>query len=507
MDFSALKKFNESDDCYGYLDCDVVTIEKYVPSRLDTPTISLAQDEMPGGGTVILFEKVYYGTLALRIPKELVTSTHIFIDGEEYTYAVSGIWDEPRYALIAGPFEEGCKVRLEVTGPKSETSVSAPPETPVQIEASVQSEAPVQAETPVQPEIHTFKPLFTNISEDSSSESVVDPALIVRGLASDNGTITYKDAFSRYLVTMEREADYVSLSVPEGYTIEADSSELISDAGIKLAVSDNLFTGYPIRIYTPGMKTFREYDFVLMQGYKLTDTSVCAVHAYTKITGAFSGEACYIIDNSGAVIETATHGSIPVGRYGIDPLTGYKWGRNNVGDMFFELEPGGYEVIATFSGPGARLIAWDETKNEKILIRESSGEAQHAGVRITDGVLKLTVADIDSQAADPSLVSLIIRALDTVAVESGYNPLAGDSEASEAPKFVFPKLEPGSSFTKPYTNPAPSFTETYPKQVKKHVDAALSSKKSRETAKTIGVAAGALALAGSIIALLTKDND
>lgn len=504
MDFSTLKRFTESEttasDCYGYLDCDVIAIEKYTPSRLETKKVIIAQDEMPGGGTVILFEKEYYGTLALRIPKELIDSTHILIDGDEYTYAVSGVWDEPRYALIAGPFESGCRIKLTVTGPKKD----APEPAPV-----VAASEPAPAS-----EVADFAPLSETATKIPSSEepkheggvtpaSFVNPTLIVRDLTSDNGVITYKEEFARYLVSMDTEASFVALSVPSGYTIEADGTELISDKGIRLAVSSSLFTGYPIRIYTPGRASYRDYDLVIMRSYRLADTSVCAVHAYTKVTGAFSGEACYIIDNCGSITESPTHGSVPIGSCRIDPLTGYKWGITSPDKYSFELENGGYEIIATFGAKGARLIAYEGSDNEKVLIRESNGEEQHAGVRVTDGILKLSIIPADAETGDTMLITLIIRALDTVAVDSGYKPLKGEERSSEPQKFTFENFRPEPY--KPETDTP--YTKTYPSSVKKHVDATLAAKKSRETAKTVGIAAGALALAGSIIALLSKDKD
>ena len=88
MDFGKALKFSSSEttveDCYSYLDCDVVIIDRYVPSRLESDKACIAQDELPGGGTVILFEKEYYGTLALRIPSQETIRTTIYINGEEY---------------------------------------------------------------------------------------------------------------------------------------------------------------------------------------------------------------------------------------------------------------------------------------------------------------------------------------------------------------------------------------------------------------------------------------
>ena len=54
MDFGKALKFSANEatveDCYSYLDCDVVIIDRYVPSRLESDKACIAQDELPGGG-------------------------------------------------------------------------------------------------------------------------------------------------------------------------------------------------------------------------------------------------------------------------------------------------------------------------------------------------------------------------------------------------------------------------------------------------------------------------
>ncbi len=373
MDFGKALKFSANEttveDCYSYLDCDVVIIDKYVPSRLESSVACIAQDELPGGGTVILFDKEYYGTLALRIPSQDKIKTTIYINGEEYEYATAPADENSLYALVGGPFEPGCRLKLAVSMP-SRTAVI---------------------------------PYNSEMKFDCVS--------------CDNGTVSLSERRSRFLIRLETPAELVTFTLPEGYDIEIGGKSRGNSAA--LIIGENLFTGYKLRIFTEGHSSYRDFDLVVMQAVPESELDSCAANAYTPITGAFAGEACYVIDRRSSNTENATHGTLADPMLRIDPVTGYKWGRISAdkADYYFEIENGGYEVMASFTSEGARLIANPGTEYEKIMVRDTTTEEQRSGIRIIDGQLVLSVCEGDPGA---DLMTLTIRAIDTVAVESGY---------------------------------------------------------------------------------------
>ena len=160
MDFSKAIPYPEGaatvNGCYSYLDCDVVIIDKYVPSRLDFEGLALAQDELPGGGTIVFFDCSYDGTLALRVPNDPSLNIRITIDGDEYSHVLNTAVNGFAYVLVSGPFEVGCRVKLEIgTG-----TLEAP------------------------------------------SAPAHDPSLFPKAMRTDNGTIAFNDSRSRFFVAL-----------------------------------------------------------------------------------------------------------------------------------------------------------------------------------------------------------------------------------------------------------------------------------------------------------------
>ncbi len=386
MDFGKALKFSANEttveDCYSYLDCDVVIIDRYVPSRLESDKACIAQDELPGGGTVILFEKEYYGTLALRIPSQETIRTTIYINGEEYEYATAPADENSLYALVGGPFEPGCRLKLAIAMP-SRTAV-----------------IPYNADMRISP------------------------------VSCNNGTVHLSERRSRFLIRLETPADMVTFNLPEGYDIEIGGKSRGNSA--ELLIGDNLFTGYKLRIFTEGHSSYRDFDLVVMQAIEEPELDSCAANAYTPITGAFAGEACYVLDRRSSNTENATHGTLEDPMLRIDPVTGYKWGRisPDKADYYFELENGGYEVMASFTSEGARLIANPGTEYEKIMVRDTRTEEQRSGIRIIDGQLVLSVCEGEPEA---DIMTLTIRAIDTIAVESGYELVYDGRRGDSAP--------------------------------------------------------------------------
>ena len=388
MDFGKALKFSANEttveDCYSYLDCDVVIIDKYVPSRLESDKISLAQDELPGGGTVILFDREYYGTLALRIPSLDKIKTTIYINGEEYEYATAPADANSLYALVGGPFEPGCRLKLAVAMPSRAAVI------------------PYNADMKISP------------------------------VSCDNGTVSLSERRSRFLIRLETPAELVTFTLPEGYDIEIGGKSRGNSA--ELIIGENLFTGYKLRIFTEGHSSYRDFDLVVMQAVEESELDSCAANAYTPITGAFAGEACYVLDRRSSNTENATHGTLADPMLRIDPVTGYKWGRisPDKADYYFELENGGYEVMASFTSEGARLIANPGTEYEKIMVRDTLTSEQRSGIRIIDGQLVLSVCEGEPEA---DIMTLTIRAIDTIAVESGYELVydgrKNDTEAAD----------------------------------------------------------------------------
>lgn len=651
MDFSCTKPFPDGSatvsNCYSYLDCDVLVIDRYVPSRLDYESISLAQDELPGGGTIVYFEKVYYGSIALRVPSDPSLTIRTFIDNEEYDPAMQGMGDQPRYALLGGPFEAGCRVRLEIIGEVkvpvdtantdtvvepvdtnnnetvtefadvnnsvTVTELGEDEKTAVNSDigddisndadnssatdigndtcntgvADVDSDSDNDTNTDIASDINndidsdtvtdTSDDIDIDTCKDSAKEcdhkavatsevspqpnfpsAIHDPSMQLRTLHVPGSSIFFNDMRSRFFIKQEMPGDSVLLALPLGYDFEVDGH--CSGNTHTFDLSDNSFTGYSMRVYSQNHISYRDFDLAILKYSEDSQAGARTVHAYTPITGAFSGEACYILDRTGSVTESATHGSYKcsadtidcsadaidcsagaigfstgdVPAFGIDPSSGYKWGHSEDGYYHFELENGGYELTASFTGTGARLISSPGTSSERVIIRETTEAPQRYGIRITDGELVLAITEVE----EINFATLIIRALDTTAVQSGYEPLnivqkeipadfttsRTASSGSTATKTEAAARVIASGSVKPtaigtvsdscrqtppgvVTNPkgtAP-FIKVQP-EVQKHINNGLAINKNKDTIKSLGIVTGALAVAAGILSLLKKDD-
>lgn len=615
MDFSCTKPFPDGSatvsNCYSYLDCDVLVIDRYVPSRLDYESISLAQDELPGGGTIVYFEKVYYGSIALRVPSDPSLTIRTFIDNEEYDPAMQGMGDQPRYALLGGPFEAGCRVRLEIIGEVKVPVDTANTDTVVEpvdtnnnetvtefadvnssvtvaelgedertaVNSDISNDADGDSGSDTNADIasDSNNDIDSDTCKDSAKEcdhkavaasevspqpnfpsAIHDPSMQLRTLHVPGSSIFFNDMRSRFFIKQEMPGDSVLLALPLGYDFEVDGH--CSGNTHTFELSDNSFTGYSMRVYSQNHISYRDFDLAILKYSEDSQDGARTVHAYTPITGAFSGEACYILDRTGSVTESATHGSYKcsadtidcsagaidcsagaigfstgdVPAFGIDPSSGYKWGHSEDGYYHFELENGGYELTASFTGTGARLISSPGTSSERVIIRETTEAPQRYGIRITDGELVLAITEVE----EINFATLIIRALDTTAVQSGYEPLnivqkeipadfttsrtasagstATKTEAAArviASGSVKPtaigtvsdscrQTPPGVMTNQKGTAP---FIKVQP-EVQKHINNGLAINKNKDTIKSLGIVTGALAVAAGILSLLKKDD-
>lgn len=487
MDFSKKKMFSADsvteNGIYSYLDCDVIIIDRYVPSRLENEEVCLAQDELPGGGTVIYFEREYCGSLALRVPSDSSLNKEVSINGEAYDYALLSGGDAYSYALVSGPFEANCRVLMTIS-------------------------------------VEAAKEELSSVSPDTS--------LIPEFIITDNGQVSFSDSRSRILASLDNFSDNVTLTLPEGWnfircnSIPADYSSDIQCNSRTFALSQSLFTAYTVDILSPDNVSFRSFDLVLMQAPE--DPDACLVHAYTPIVGAFSGEACYVIDYSGSIKESGTHGTQVDSVVGIDPVTGYRWGQQDRSTFCFELENGCYELLLSCTDTSARVIASPGEAGEKLLAEHSPVEAERFIIRITNNLFVLRLSDSDSTTVN----YLLIRAVDTIAVESGYELISPVSESSsdsdsndfedddyESDDFEFEaEVSSDSHVTRKEPTSAAksavagsSASRKYKPEVHKHINNKLAGKKNAEAVKTVGIVTGAVALAAGIISLFTRNRD
>ena len=553
MDFTKAKQFPTGsatvDNCYSYLDCDVVIIDRYAPSRLETVDICLAQDELPGGGTVFFFERDYFGSIALRIPTADTYPVHIYVDGEEYSFARLGERDQPRYALVSGPFEPGCRVRIEICAADRDTKIPAGSNGCAQDDTAVSGDGCEQDDLPV------------GSHDCTRGCTPISSAPIIY---TDNGTVRYNNTLRRYLVSMAECDSQVSLSLGEGYVFgSTDLQDEAADRAHSFDVSSDLFTGYEITIIAALTGDEEAYDLVIMQP---ADDEGCLVHAYTPTIGAFAGETCYIIDSasvqaSAAVTDSATaqasaavtdlvsaqaaahtfpatHGSRSVQELGIDPLTGYKWGRMERNCYFFELENGSYELVINCSA-GMCIILNPGRSDERVLAEAASGQEQHFRFRAASGSVTIMATAAGKSGVDCSsdcgsadscpadcgsagscyvedeatgISRILIRALDTTAVDSGYVLISSaDNVKNEATEYsisdsdfsIFAEASPASARKTLQKRRGDSHSSA----VSSHINNKLAAQKSRQAAKTLGIATGALAVAAGLISLLGRDRD
>ena len=361
----------------------------------------------------IVFEEDYDGDLSIKIFSLMAEDFHVWIDGEEYSYAIrGGKQTDPGYAMLAGPVEKGTVIGA-AWGKES---------------ASVYMQEDVNP-TP-QPEL---------VNEET--DRLVKIPFVITGAQS----VLVSNTFKTVLVETAQDST-VTLAPHRGVKLLTGGTPIEGETILR-APADAVYSGLEVEVLKPQTSTtekdLSEKDRLTGETYRIavrnprTGTEQeQGPDAFMNVTGSFAGELCYKVGASedGSKGTYHTH---PVQGFGIDPFTGYYWGRTaeNGSAWAFQLEEGLYGInVSVGSGVEAVvLVTRDKEKEYKLpeAIAMSDGPtAMTIRARVDNGITILKSRGSDG--AECPFESIEIRTLSTTAHASDYVP----ADMSEEPELI-----------------------------------------------------------------------
>ncbi|MBO4762066.1 MAG: hypothetical protein J5499_01445 [Lachnospiraceae bacterium] len=366
----------------------------------------------------IVFEEDYDGDLSIKIFSLMAEDFHVWIDGEEYSYAIrGGKQTDPGYAMLAGPFEKG-------------TVIGA---------AWGKESASVYMQEDVNP---TPQPELVNEETDRS----VKIPFVITGAQS----VLVSNTFKTVLVETAQDST-VTLATHRGVKLLTGGTPIEGETILR-APADAVYSGLEVEVLKPQTSAtendLSEKDRLTGETYRIavrnprTGTEQeQGPDAFMNVTGSFAGELCYKVGASedGSKGTYHTH---PVQGFGIDPFTGYYWGRTaeNGSAWAFQLEEGLYGInVSVGSGVEAVvLVTHDKEKEYKLpeAIAMSDGPtAMTIRARVDNGITILKSRGSDG--AECPFESIEIRTLSTTAHASDYVP----ADMSEEPEVIPTEVE------------------------------------------------------------------
>ena len=366
----------------------------------------------------IVFEEDYDGDLSIKIFSLMAEDFHVWIDGEEYSYAIrGGKQTDPGYAMLAGPFEKG-------------TVIGA---------AWGKESASVYMQEDVNP---TPQPELVNEETDRS----VKIPFVITGAQS----VLVSNTFKTVLVETAQDST-VTLAPHRGVKLLTGGTPIEGET-ILGTPADAVYSGLEVEVLKPQTSTtendLSEKDRLTGETYRIavrnprTGTEQeQGPDAFMNVTGSFAGELCYKVGASedGSKGTYHTH---PVQGFGIDPFTGYYWGRTaeNGSAWAFQLEEGLYGInVSVGSGVEAVVLVTHNKEKEYKLpeaIAMSDGPtAMTIRARVDNGITILKSRGSDG--AECPFESIEIRTLSTTAHASDYVP----ADMSEEPEVIPTEVE------------------------------------------------------------------
>jgi hypothetical protein len=396
----------------------------------------------------VVFEEDFDGDLSIKIFSLMAEDFRVWIDGEEYSYAVRGSKQtDPGYAMLAGPFEKGTVIGAawgkESAGVymQEDVETAGQPETveeeqgrTVRIPFSVTGARSVLFG-------RTLQIVLVEISPDSAVTLLPHKGfrLLVSGTPLEGEKVlpTPSD-----VVYSELEVDALEASDAAGesaQTGEAGQKKTLTGVVGQektltgVAGQKKTLTGVAGQELSAGVGKYR---IVLKNPLAMKDKEQ-GPDAFMNVTGSFAGELCYRIGESEDRSE-GTYQTLESHDFGIDPFTGYYWGRmtEDGSEWAFQLEEGLYGInVSVGSGTEVVVLVTDGKEKEYKLPPMASTfdgpTAMTIRARVKNGIVTLRCRGSEGTACP--FEGIEIRTLSTTAHASDYIPADMSEDPEEVP--------------------------------------------------------------------------
>ncbi len=396
----------------------------------------------------VVFEEDFDGDLSIKIFSLMAEDFHVWIDGEEYSYAVRGSKQtDPGYAMLAGPFEKGTVIGAawgkESAGVymQEDVETAGQPETveeeqgrTVRIPFSVTGARSVLFG-------RILQIVLVEISPDSAVTLLPHKGfrLLVSGTPLDGEKVLPAPSD---VVYSELEVDALEASDAAGesaQTGEAGQKKTLTGVVGQektltgVAGQEKTLSGVAGQGLSAGVGKYR---IVLKNPLAMKDKEQ-GPDAFMNVTGSFAGELCYRIGASEDASKGTYH-TLESHEFGVDPFTGYYWGRTaeDGSEWAFQLEEGLYGInVSVGSGTEAVvLVTGGKEKEYKLPPMASTLDGPTAmtiRARVKNGIVTLRCRG--SEGTVCPFESIEIRTLSTTAHASDYIPADMSEDPEEVP--------------------------------------------------------------------------
>jgi len=333
----------------------------------------------------ISFDEGYDGDISVKICSLMAEDFNVRIDGEEYSFAVRGAKQtDPGYAMIAGPFEKGSVITFgwgkAFAG--------------VYMQEDVESVEASENATDNEPQGVSIPFLITGAERVLASKSIETVLVDLTGKSD-----AYISPFEEVGLEVDNEP------VKEKMRLEAPLEFVYECLSVKAGN--------------------KKYELVLRNSDNKNGDDDRGPDAFMNVTGSFAGELCYKVGASEGHETKGTYHSCSDHIYGIDPYTGYFWGRKNAsGSVWgFQVEEGLYEINLSISKGATSFVITSQDKEKSYpipedLINDDGPACMTVRVRLKNGIM--IVRSIDGEGKDQIIENIEIRTLTTTAHASDY---------------------------------------------------------------------------------------
>ncbi len=376
----------------------------------------------------VVFEEDFDGDLSIKIFSLMAEDFRVWIDGEEYSYAVRGSKQtDPGYAMLAGPFEKGTVIGA-AWGKESAG---------VYMQEDVETAG--QSETVEEEHGRTVRIPFSVTGARSVLFGRTLQIVLVE-ISPDSAVTLLPHKGFRILVSgtpLEGEKVLPTPSDVVYSELEVDALEASDAAGESAqtgeAGQEKTLTGVAGQGLSAGVGKYR---IVLKNPLAMKDKEQ-GPDVFMNVTGSFAGELCYRIGESEDGSE-GTYQTLESHDFGIDPFTGYYWGRmtEDGSEWAFQLEEGLYGInVSVGSGTEVVVLVTDGKEKEYKLPPMASTfdgpTAMTIRARVKNGIVTLRCRGSEGTACP--FEGIEIRTLSTTAHASDYIPADMSEDPEEAP--------------------------------------------------------------------------
>ncbi|MCR5828994.1 MAG: hypothetical protein K6F93_01420 [Lachnospiraceae bacterium] len=359
-------------------------------------TIAPSDDEREGPDSyTIRFDEDFGGDLSVKICSLMAEDFNVAIDGEDYSFAIRGAKQtDPGYAMIAGPFEKDSVITFG-WGKDS---------------AGIYMQEDVES-------VETSEDNIEEISENHKIPFLINGA--DRVLVSRSSMIVLADI---------TQADEAFISPIGEIGLEVNGTEVTDKMRLE-APKEFVYDSIDVKAGE------EKYRLVLRNPENKNDDG--GPDAFMNVTGSFAGELCYKIGLPGGTGEKGTYHSFNDHIFGIDPQTGYFWGRMKaLGSVWgFQVEEGLYSINPSVLKNAKSFIVISQGKEKEYPVPAESGAEDGPAVmmiraRLNNGIA--VIKCIDKDGNECAIESVEIRTLSTTAHASDFAEAVMAADVVEA---------------------------------------------------------------------------